>query len=245
MESEEALTGKLIALTNSKGGVGKSTLAVHLAVWLKEQGLNVALIDADVQRSSSRWLTGMEPEILVACLHNPDDIIEQAPRLKEASDVVVADGPAGLAEQTRALLLIADEAIIPVGPSALDLQAAEQAVRVVKQAQQIRMGLPRALLLLNRVQGRTRLAREALEAVDMLGLPVVSQPIHLRTSFADASGQCSVVWRMGAPAKDAAEELFRVFEEVMGNGQTEPSGHIERAGAGLPAGGEIGKGIGA
>jgi chromosome partitioning protein len=242
-EKEGALTGKLIALTNSKGGVGKSTLAVHLAVWMKDRGLNVSLIDADVQQSSSRWITGMEPEILVSCLHTPDDIIEQAPRLKEASDIVIADGPAGLAEQTRALLLIADEALIPVGPSALDMMAAEQAVRVVKQAQQIRGGLPKALLVLNRVQGRTRLGKEALEAVELLGLPVVGQPIHLRTAFADASGQYSVVWRMGSSAKEAASELFEVFEEVLGNGQTEPGGHTERASAAVSGGGHAKKRI--
>ena len=43
----------IYALTNSKGGVGKSTLSVHLAVWLKEQGARVALVDSDVQGSSS------------------------------------------------------------------------------------------------------------------------------------------------------------------------------------------------
>jgi len=43
----------IIALTNSKGGVGKSTVAVHLAVWWKKQGADVALIDADGQGSSS------------------------------------------------------------------------------------------------------------------------------------------------------------------------------------------------
>ena len=47
----------IIVVANSKGGVGKSTLAVHLAVWLHEQGHNVILADCDMQHSSSEWAT--------------------------------------------------------------------------------------------------------------------------------------------------------------------------------------------
>lgn len=46
----------IAAIVNQKGGVGKTTLAVHLAVWLHERGLRVAFIDADGQSSSSRWI---------------------------------------------------------------------------------------------------------------------------------------------------------------------------------------------
>ena len=223
------MAGKMIAFTNAKGGVGKSTLAVHFAFWLKEQGYTVSMLDADVQRSSSQWASAMDPKMVVCCLHTPDEIIEQAPRLLEVSDYVVADGPGGLTEQTRALLLVADIAVIPVGPSALDLLAAQQAVRVVKQAQQIRGGLPRARLVLNRVQARTRLAREAQEAVATLGLPVASAAIRLRTAYADASGQRNVVWQMGSAAKGAAADLLQIFGEVVENDDSQESvGNAER-----------------
>jgi len=228
------VTAQLIAFTNSKGGVGKSTLAVHFAVWMKERGSRVAFIDADVQGSSSRWLSQMSEEMLVSCLHTPDDIIEQTPVLSAQADVVIADGPGGLTELTRALLLVADVAVIPVGPSALDLLAAERAARVVRQAQQIRGGLPRAIVVLNRVQPRTRLAREARDAVALLGLPVASVPIHLRTAYADASGQAAVVWQMGSAARTAAVDLNKVFGEVVGNGQEKSRGNAERSGSRVP-----------
>ena len=48
--------GSIIALTNSKGGVGKSTVAVHLAAWCHQQGRRTALVDADAQGASSLWL---------------------------------------------------------------------------------------------------------------------------------------------------------------------------------------------
>ena len=48
--------GTVVALTNSKGGVGKSTVSVHLAAWSQERGLRTALVDADIQGASSLWL---------------------------------------------------------------------------------------------------------------------------------------------------------------------------------------------
>ena len=45
----------IIVIANSKGGVGKSTIAVHLAAWLHEQGHSVTLADCDTQHSSSEW----------------------------------------------------------------------------------------------------------------------------------------------------------------------------------------------
>ena len=67
-----------IAMVNAKGGVGKRTLAVHLAVWLHEQGRRVILVDCDLQRSSSQWLAEAEPGVRVVvvmekmrCLSRP------------------------------------------------------------------------------------------------------------------------------------------------------------------------------
>ena len=53
----------IIVVANSKGGVGKSTIAVHLAAWLHEQGHKVTLADCDTQHSSSDWLKEAVPEI--------------------------------------------------------------------------------------------------------------------------------------------------------------------------------------
>jgi len=76
----------IIALTNSKGAVGKSTLAVHLAAWWKEQGGDVALVDADAQGSSSVWLREAAPHIPVFRLQTPDDILERIPELRGTYD---------------------------------------------------------------------------------------------------------------------------------------------------------------
>jgi cellulose biosynthesis protein BcsQ len=75
---------KLVAFVNSKGGVGKSTIAVHYAVAETERGRRVALIDSDVQESSTRWLKELTDGISVYRLPTPDDVLEEAPKLKGA-----------------------------------------------------------------------------------------------------------------------------------------------------------------
>ena len=210
----------IIALTNSKGGVGKSTLAVHLAVWCQEQGATVALVDADAQGSSSLWLQEAAPTTPRFRLQTPDDILEQVPDLRADYEHLILDGPAGLSEVTRAILLVADLALLPCGPSVLDLRAAQEAIRVVRQAQKIRQGPPAAWLVPNKLQVQYRLSREFLEATHSLEIPTVPG-LRLRQAYADAAGQGTVVWRLGPRGAAAANEIKElchgVFRQVAQN----------------------------
>ncbi len=203
----------VIALSNSKGGVGKSTLAVHLAVSWHEEGRRVALVDADVQGSSSLWLHEAEPQLPVFRLQTPDDVLEQAPPIAAKFERVVIDGPAGLSEVTRAILLVADTALLPCGPSVLDLRAVHEALRVVRQAQQIRQGPPVPLLVPNKLQVQYRLSQELLETAKSLGIPSLPG-LRLRQAYADAAGQGTVVWRLGPRGEAAATELKSLFQEL-------------------------------
>jgi chromosome partitioning protein len=201
----------IVALSNSKGGVGKSTLAVHLAVYLKEQGADVILADADVQGSSSVWLHEAMPHLPVARLQTPDEILERVPGLRQNCDFLVVDGPAGLSEVTRAILLMTDLAVLPCGPSVLDLRAANEAIRVVRQAQSIRHGPPQAVLVPNKLQVQYRLSREFLETARSLEIPSTSG-LRLRQAFADAAGQGTVVWRLGPRGQSATNEIKELFD---------------------------------
>ena len=203
----------VIALSNSKGGVGKSTLAVHLAVSWHEEGRRVALVDADVQGSSSLWLHEAEPQLPVFRLQTPDEVLEQAPPIAAKFERVVIDGPAGLSEVTRAILLVADTALLPCGPSVLDLRAVHEALRVVRQAQQIRQGPPVPLLVPNKLQVQYRLSQELLETAKSLGIPSLPG-LRLRQAYADAAGQGTVVWRLGPRGEAAATELKSLFQEL-------------------------------
>jgi chromosome partitioning protein len=174
----------------------------------------VALIDADTQHSSSIWVQEAERDVRVFPLHDPDEILEQAPRLVEQYDIVIADGPAGMAELSRAILLRADLALVLCGPGILDLRASNAAVRVVKQAQSIRHGLPRALFVPNKIQMHTLLSADLLKTAAEIGIPVTQTPIRLRQVYADAPTQGTTIFHMGARAKEATKELTELFTEV-------------------------------
>jgi len=205
----------ILALSNSKGGVGKTTIAVHLAVWMAEQGHNVAFVDSDVQGSSSGWLREAAPELKTIRLLTPEDVLDQLPKLAGEFEHIVADGPAGLSEVTRAILCLADLAVFPCGPSALDLRAVIDAMTVVKQIQQIRNGPPKEVIIPNKLQAHYRLSRELLQTVKNWGMPA-GDGLRLRQAYADAAGQGTVVWRMATQsAREATAELQFLFQQLI------------------------------
>ncbi len=212
----------IFALTNQKGGVGKSTIAVHLCAWLQRRGSGVALIDCDVQASSSVWLHEAAPEIPVFRLQTPEDILDRVPAIAKQFEYLVIDGPAGLSEVTRTVLLLADVAFLPCGPSALDLRAANDAIRVVGQVQSIRKGPPQSVLIPNKLQVQTRLSQELLETARSLAIPTTAA-LRLRQPYADAAGQGTVVWRLGRAAQAAKSEVEKLMEELICYESTQPS----------------------
>lgn len=205
----------VIGLANSKGGVGKSTIAVHLAVWLAEQGRRVAVIDSDAQGSSSTWLKEAAPEIPSFRLLTAEDVTVRLPGLMQEYEVIIADGPAGLSEVTRTILFVCDVALFPCGPSTLDLRALIEAVQVLNEIRRIRGGLPYTVIVPNKLQPQYRLTRELLDTLKSWQMPC-GDGLHLRQAYADAAGQGTVVWHMKTQsARDATGELQFFFNELI------------------------------
>jgi chromosome partitioning protein len=205
----------IITIANSKGGVGKSTLAVHLAAWLQEQGKRVTLADCDTQQSSSEWIREAVPGVKAVRLDSPDVILNDLPSLNQDADFVVADGPGSQTETSRALLLRADLAIVPCKASMLEIRALAKATEVLRQAQDIRGGVPNAIIVLSMIGMHYRLTQDMKDAASALHLPLASKAMILRQIYADAPGQGAVVWNMGSRARDAANEVDELFREIL------------------------------
>ena len=203
----------IYGLTNSKGGVGKSTIAVHLAAWLIKKKKSVVFIDADPQLSASQWIKELKLPIQLEQVSEPDALIKRIAEVTGTADAIVIDGPAGLSTTTRAIMLRADRVFFPCGPSILDLRAAHQAVALLQEAQKARKGKPVGMLIPNKLQKRGRLTREMMNAAKRLGVKVTAG-LSQRQSFADAAGQARVVWQMGAGALLASHEMQQLMKEI-------------------------------
>jgi chromosome partitioning protein len=205
----------IIVIANSKGGVGKSTIAVHLAVWLKEQGHSVILADCDTQYSSSEWLKEAEPDIRTERLATPEEILDSLRVLNQQADYVIADGPGSNSETSRALLLLADFAFVPCKASMLEVRALAQATKVLRQVQEIRSGKPFATIILSMVGKHYRLTRDMKEAAESLDMALADCMLTQRQVYADAPGQRAVVWTLGGRGKNAGQEMRQLLREIL------------------------------
>lgn len=207
----------VIAFVGQKGGSGKTSTSMTFAAWLVENGMRVRVIDSDPQRSALQWSEAMSKPIDVQWMDTADDLLEQIPDIAETVDCLVVDGAAKLSETTRAILLGADLAVLPVQPTGLDLQSAYDAIRLIRQARKVRGRLPKAALFLNRAIKGTRLKIESLSALRSIeDMTILSTVIHQRQAVADAPGQGLTVFTMaGKGAEDAVKEYRQLFKEIM------------------------------
>jgi chromosome partitioning protein len=206
----------MIVCANSKGGVGKSTLATHLAVWLFDQGFQTALLDTDKQRSSSQWIAEAEPRITIRVADTPEECLANAQELISSHDFVIGDAPGGLEDLSRTLLILADLAIFPISPSILDVRSVAGATTVLRYAQGINGGKPEGRLVLNKMKTRDTISHELRADAPQLGLQVAGHVIRDLQAYRDAAQQGTVVSRFGRKGAQAAADMEALFVELLG-----------------------------
>ena len=206
----------IVALLNQKGGVGKTTLALHLAGQWARKGERVTLVDADPQGSALDWSQqrsreGVERLFGVVGLAR-DTLHREASELARDADHVVIDGPPRVAGLMRSALLAADLVLIPVQPSPFDGWASAEMLALLSEARIYRPKLA-ARFVLNRCAARTVIARETVETLADHDPPVLAQTIGQRVAFADAAQSGRLVFDVD-PESLAAREVAAFAAEV-------------------------------
>jgi chromosome partitioning protein len=206
---------KIIALLQQKGGVGKTTLSVHLTVAIKalRPDLSIAIADADPQESSSAWLklgVAGVPTHRVAQDNEGKNLLAD---LKDISaDIIVLDLPPALATISLRAALHSQLLLIPSGPSTVDLRATRAAVELAHEAMSMVPG-KQMLLIPNKVRWNTSSGRQLRDALAAWG-PVAKTTVCQREAFAEAA-LVGLGATQHAPESPAAEEITALAKEVL------------------------------
>lgn len=200
---------KVIAMAAQKGGSGKTTVALHLAVEAQKQGLSVAVIDADPQGSAKSWADQREDGAAVPVALVAVEAVERALAAAEQDgyDLVVIDTPPHASVRSQHLIAHADLVVIPVQPSALDLAALPAMLSLIRPGTAPHRAVISAapVGVAEVAQIRDALANYQVEAFETV--------IHSRMAFrrALAHGQAVAEFE---PKGKAAAEVASLWAEV-------------------------------
>ena len=205
----------LIVFSNTKGGVGKSTLAAHLILWLFDRGCRVALLDTDPQQTAAKWVHAAEPGVTVATANEVDEIRRAKGELSKTHDVIVADSPGSGGDAAHTITLLADLVIIPLQPSKPDVRAIKDAMKFVRLAQELSGGQkPDAALVLTFAAKGDVQSRKLREQLQGVGVRVAVAEIRRLNAFRD-SCDSAVTRQRSREAAEAAKDIDALFTELL------------------------------
>ena len=215
------MTAKIIAITQVKGGSGRSTLATNLAGELSKLA-PTTLVDADLpQATAQSWYVvrqqaGLDADLMNRLkLRTSTDYLSLLSVCEEASkdsEYVVLDCPPRMAKITRAALMLADLVLIPCGPSKAELWATLDILDLIKEAEQTKP--IRARLVWTRYRSNTRLSHELEEmTAKEMQIKALKTKLGLRVGYQVALGDGLTATEVGDP--QAKAELLELTREVI------------------------------
>ena len=211
----------IIGFLAQKGGAGKTTLAVHLAVLAGD----ALLVDLDPQRSAAEWWESREAELPELAVGEARDFSKALAATRRPW--VLIDTAPHAAEAARVVAELADMVVIPTRPGIMDLRAIRATVEIAIAAKKS------AAIVLNacpagRGAAEASVTAEARQALMAYGLPVAPVAVIQRAAFSHALNDGRAVTEF-EPEGKAADELHRLWEWISAEARTPSSQRHQRS----------------
>jgi chromosome partitioning protein len=177
---------KTLSLIAQKGGTGKTTLSIHLAVRASLDGIKVLLLDVDPQASATAWWRRRSESIPALVQADGQDLADKLDTARRHDyDLVVIDTAPHSSEEARTCAGLSDRVCIPTRPAILDLDAIGASTRLVSD---IGVG---AEIVLNSCPppnrfGEAHIVQEARQALGVYGAAIAEVAISQRVAFSHA-----------------------------------------------------------
>jgi len=208
------MLSKVITIAQQKGGTGKTTLAVHLALaFIKYHNLKVAIIDTDPQGSLGKWFIirtqkGFSNTNLTFKTASLWGAQYESKILKQENDIVIIDTPPKIESDARPAIEAANLVLIPVAPSHVDFWATEAIIEIAKKAKR------KILIQINRANSRSKLIRETHEYINKMKIEAIKTLIGHRQIFIAAMGEGKTVVEKQRKSK-AVHEIKEVSNQIL------------------------------
>ena len=208
------MLSKVITIAQQKGGTGKTTLAVHLALaFIKYHNLKIAIIDTDPQGSLGKWfmirteknISNKNLTFKTASLWGAQ---YESKSLKKDHDIIIIDTPPKIESDARPAIEAADLVLIPVAPSHVDFWATEAIIDISKKAKR------KILIQINRANHRSKLISQTLEYINSLKVKATDTLIGHRQIFVSSMGIGKTAVEKQRSGK-AIEEIKDISNQIL------------------------------
>lgn len=213
-----------IAITNLKGGVGKTTIAVNLASAFTQRGKSVCIVDTDLKQHSSLEWAGNRGEdkspIQVFAVEPKQVTATMLKGLEQQYDLIIIDGTPQLSELATRTILASDIVLIPLLPSVFDFRAFETFFELLNDLQETKksggLGKIEAYVIMNRASEKANITKEVTEGLQSYKIPLLETKLSSRNAYADtATDGIGVVEGKDKKAKEEFNKLTDEIEKII------------------------------
>ena len=208
------MLSKVITISQQKGGTGKTTLAVHLAMaFIKYHNLKVAVIDTDPQGSLGKWFMirtekKVSNENLTFKTASLWGAQYESKTLKNDHDIVIIDTPPKIESDARPSIEAADLVLIPMAASHVDFWATGAIVEIAKKANK------KILAQINRSSKRSKLIDKTKDFIKSLDLESTQTIIGNRQIYTSSMGEGKTAVEKQRKG-NAVDEIKKLSEQIL------------------------------